>query len=41
MNWFAYLECAALPCIFIVEIRALTLLYLTETKNGRDTKHIL
>lgn len=37
MNWFAYLKCAALPCIFIVEIIALTLFY--HHRNKKRKRH--
>ena len=37
MNWFEYLECATLPCIVIVEIMALILLY--RHRNKKRNKH--
>ena len=37
MNWFEYLECAVLPCIAIVEIIVLTLLY--RHRNKKRNRH--
>ena len=37
MNWFEYLECAVLPCIAIVEIIVLTLLY--RHRNKERNRH--